>query len=244
MNKIKNIIVLASVFVISFIFLLVVEPVPQNPEYHLFSDDRRIFMVKNGLNVLTNIPFIIVGLMGIFRLLRKKDHLPYILFFTGVFLTGTASGYYHLSPSNHTLTWDRLAMVIAFMSFFSAFLNDFIHKGFGDYALFPLIGAGIFSVLYWHFTEQKGSGDLRAYILVQFLPILLIPVLMNIYESAYSRSKDIYKILCCYILAKIFEYYDKPVFEISGISGHSIKHLLCAFAAYMVLRMLMLRKKH
>ena len=33
----------------------------------------------------------------------------------GVLLTGFGSGYYHWSPSNETLVWDRLPMTLTFL---------------------------------------------------------------------------------------------------------------------------------
>jgi hypothetical protein len=161
-----------------------------------------------------------------------------------VALIGLGSGYYHLEPSNQTLVWDRLPMTIAFMSFFSAVISDHIHERLGYYLLLPLGVVGLASVLYWHFTEQNAVGDLRAYALVQFLPILLIPMILILYDSSYTRSRDVYGILLFYILAKIFEHFDREVYEILGsLSGHSIKHLMSAFATYWVLRMLKLREK-
>lgn len=250
-RKIKHTILLIAGVGISFIFILFAEPLPQDPSYHLFSDKRLIFGIKNALNVLTNIPLVFVGVVGTFRLMDSSRYLsdkqggvPYIVFFVSVALIGLGSGYYHLEPSNQTLVWDRLPMTIAFMSFFSAVISDHIHERLGYYLLLPLGVVGLASVLYWHFTEQNAVGDLRAYALVQFLPILLIPMILILYDSSYTRSRDVYGILLFYILAKIFEHFDREVYEILGwLSGHSIKHLMSAFATYWVLRMLKLREK-
>ena len=38
----------------------------------------------------------------------------------------------------------------------------------------PLLLAGLGSVVYWHWTELRGVGDLRPYAAVQFFPILTI----------------------------------------------------------------------
>ncbi|MDX2451413.1 hypothetical protein [Desulfosarcina sp.] len=39
----------------------------------------------------------------------------------------------------------------------------------------PLSVVGILFVLYWYFTEKTGVGDLRPYVLAQFLPMIVIP---------------------------------------------------------------------
>ena len=67
---------------------------------------------------------------------------------------GLGSSWYHLDPSNETLLWDRLPISTAFMAFLSAVFAERLDRRAGIVALLPLIAFGIFSVLYWHFTEQ------------------------------------------------------------------------------------------
>ena len=47
----------------------------------------------------------------------------------------------------------------------------------GRVILWPLVLAGVASVGYWYWSEIQGQGDLRAYGVAQFLPMLLILVL-------------------------------------------------------------------
>ena len=41
------------------VFLL--PPIPQDPSYHNFADQRRLAGIANALDVLSNIPFALVG---------------------------------------------------------------------------------------------------------------------------------------------------------------------------------------
>jgi hypothetical protein len=41
-----------------------VPPIPQDPAYHRFADGRRFLGIANGLNVLSNISFLLVGIAG------------------------------------------------------------------------------------------------------------------------------------------------------------------------------------
>ena len=52
----------------------------------------------------------------------------------------------------------------------------------------------VVSVVYWHFFEFSGQGDLRLYILIQFLPILIIPVVLIFFTSELS-AKNAYWLL-------------------------------------------------
>jgi hypothetical protein len=99
-----------------------------------------------------------------------------------------------------------------------------------DAALLALLG--VTSVAWWHFTEQAGSGDLRPYILLQALPLLLIPLWQAIH-GAPGRDRIWFGIaLLLYVAAKASELLDHPIAAQTGwISGHTLKHLLAAAAA-------------
>jgi hypothetical protein len=78
-------------------------------------------------------------------------------------------------------------------------------------------------------TESRGHGDLRFYALVQFLPMLLIPMILLLYRNKNGKAVYFWSILVCYLLAKIFEFYDEQIFKsLTVISGHSLKHLVVA----------------
>ena len=236
-------ILLAAVILLAIILVMLQAPVPQDVRYHRFADTRTIWSVGNFWNVISNIPFLIVGLLGLYKLvfsssLRILNALrpAYILFFTGVSLITFGSGYYHLFPDNDSLLWDRLPMTVGFMSFFAILLGEFVSVRFGKSAFFPLVIAGIASVVYWHLTERQGEGDLRFYALVQFTPMLLIPVVLLCFRSRYTHVNGFWYLFIAYAIAKLFEYFDVAVFNLTGlISGHSIKHIVSALGIYILL---------
>jgi len=45
--------------------------VPQDPAYHRFADDRSWLGIPNFQNVASNLPFLIVGAIGLVRLRRR-----------------------------------------------------------------------------------------------------------------------------------------------------------------------------
>jgi len=211
-------------------------PIPQPESYHRFADERTILGVPNAWNVASNLPFLIVGLYGLWLLARHhcRGSLSflrpaYATFFVGVALVAVGSAYYHLDPSDATLLWDRLPMTIAFAAFFVAILGEHIKPDWVRLALVPVLAIGAFSVLWW-----RASGDLRPYVLVQYLPVILIPAIVLLYPSRLPGAKWVWAVLGVYAVAKVLEFFDVPIFQLWGVSGHSLKHIVAAVAVCFV----------
>ena len=235
--------------VLSTLVFILVPPVSQDPKYHNFVDQRSFTGIPHFWNVITNMPFLVIGIIGIFKIQKQEltGILPellraYLAFFVGLVLIGLGSGYYHLNPSNSTLVGDRMAITITFMSFLVLIIGESISTKTASRLLFPLIFLGLASVIYWNITENLGMGDLRFYALVQFLPILLIPLMLLFYGSLLSGRRWILAIILVYGAAKIVEMYDHQIYELIGFSGHSLKHLIASFGAYLFLKGLQVRK--
>jgi hypothetical protein len=162
--------------------------------------------------------------------------MAYVLFFSGLALIALGSAYYHLAPQNQTLVWDRLAMSIAFMALFGMVWGEFINGRVGR-VLWPLLTlAGIGAVLYWYITEIGGRGDLRYYVLVQFLPMLIIPVILLCFRSLFTHVSAYWWLLATYSAAKLFEHFDVGIYQVTGIiSGHTLKHIAAALGTYILL---------
>lgn len=232
------IIVLISIVAVAAAFLA--PPIPQDLDYHAFADQRDAYGIPNAFDVLSNVPFVIVGLLGL-KLLSGgvgPGGLPpllwhYRIFFLGVLLTGVGSAYYHLRPDNATLFWDRLPMTIGFMAFFSLLVGESVSVRLGRVMLLPLLVLGVGAAVYWQWTETQGRGDLRFYILVQFLPMLLAPYLLLFFPSALNEKSWFWWLTGFYVLAKLFELSDRFWFDLTGVvSGHTLKHLAAAAATY------------
>ena len=230
-------------------------PIPQDPAYHDFADRRRFLGIPSALNVLSNVPFVLVGALGWTFLLRQGrqradgplteawERSPFGILFAGIALTGFGSAYYHLAPGNVTLFWDRLPLTIVFMSLLALVIAERIGLAAGRRLLPLLLLAGAGSVLYWLLGELKGAGDLRPYGLVQFFPLVAIPLLLLLFPPRYTRGADLVGALAWYALAKLFELLDAQIFAVGGIvSGHTLKHLASAVAMYWILRMVERRR--
>lgn len=219
-------------------------PISQDVAYHLFADTKPFWAIPNFWNVVTNLPFLIVGFVGLYELIFPGRlgtvngmTVAYALLFAGAFLVGLGSAYYHWEPNNQTLVWDRLPMTIAFMALFSIIIGEFVSLRGGKALLFPLILAGIFSVVYWHIGEANGNGDLRPYVFVQFYPLFAIPIMLICFRSHCSHAHAYWWLLLAYTAAKLLEHFDRQIFDTLGfISGHSLKHVAAAAGIYILLR--------
>lgn len=220
----------------ALLVLLSLSPVTQDAEYHRFVDQSVVFGIPHFGDVSTNLAFLLVGFWGLRR--RPYELRAYAVFFAGVFLTGLGSAWYHLDPTSERLFWDRLPMTIVFMALVSIVVSERVSRPLGERLLVPLLIAGASSVLYWHAMD-----DLRFYVLVQFYPMLALPMILLLYRPRYSHSGYFWAMFGWYLLAKGFEFLDGPILELTGfLSGHNLKHAAAAVATYWVLRMLERRR--
>jgi hypothetical protein len=217
---------------LAMVLAIAAQPAIHQPlAYHHFADTRTLFGVPNFWNVASNLPFLLVGLAGLAWLRRHGDHVEaelraaWWVLCAGVALVAVGSGAYHWAPSNASLVGDRLPMTLAFMAFAAIVLGEHISLRAARLALWPLLLAGVASVLYWRATD-----DQRPYALVQFLPVLLIPLVLVLYPLPGRGA--VWTALGCYVLAKLLEAFDVAIYDMLGhaISGHSIKHVAAAGA--------------
>jgi hypothetical protein len=243
--------VLTAVLVMISAGLGFVPRIPVGVTYHEFADQRTILGIPRGFDVLSNIPFVLVGIWGSIFLLRRVnqgafsevwERIPYLVFFAGVTLTGLGSGYYHLTPGNSRLIWDLLPMTFSFVAIVDATIVERISTKAGARLLVPLMTLGAASVVYWYVGELQAHGDLRFYLFVQFCPVVVIAVIIGLFPARYSRTQDLMLAFLFYVLAKLFEMLDGPIYSVVQIvSGHTLKHITAGLACYCILRMLRLR---
>jgi len=197
--------------------------VAQDESYHAFADHRTIWSIPNFWNVVSNLPFAIVGVWGLWRLRGIGARV----LSTGLLLTCVGSAYYHLAPSDTRLIWDRLPMTLVFMSFLAAVMAEGRSPRWEVLILSPLLVVGLGSVWWW-----KASGDLLPYVLVQFGPaIVMLPAFWRA-----TGKRWLWRIAALYAAAKIAELCDPSIYSALPWSGHTWKHLLGAAAGYCIVR--------
>jgi len=250
LSRSKAPLLLITVAVAVALVALLLPPIPQPLAYHNFADQRSWLGIPNFGDVVSNLPFALVGLCGLIFLRKPRpdkvndprERWLYVFMFAGLILTAFGSAYYHLAPGNARLVWDRIPINMVFMALLAAVIAERVSVRAG-LILFPLLElAGIASVLVWRAGELQGHGDLRFYAAVQVYAILVL-LLLLLFPANYTRGSDFAVVVGFYVLAKILEESDRQVFALGHlVSGHTLKHLAAAAAGYWILRMLQKRE--
>ena len=250
LGKAARVGILIGVAVLAAGVALMISPIAQDPAYHQFADRRAFLGIPNFADTTSSMGFLIVGALGAAFVIggpgrrlfdAPRERRPFLFFFAAVALVGGGSAYYHADPTTETLLWDRLPMTVAFMALLSAFITDRIHARLGVAVMLPLLlSIGIGAVVYWHLSEAAGRGDLAPYGLVQFFPLLAIPLICVLFPGRRTTGKHVVYLVLWYALAKLCELLDGEIYALLGntVSGHSLKHLMAAAAAAVVLAML------
>ncbi|HEX9256478.1 MAG TPA: alkaline phytoceramidase [Candidatus Angelobacter sp.] len=243
--------IICGVCVAAFVVTAFLPPIPQPQAYHHFADQRTILGIAHGLDVLSNLAFLVSGLLGLLfvakfgRALDAGTCWAFATLFFGLVLTSIGSAYYHLAPDNQRLVFDRLPMIIAMAGCGGAVLTDRF-GGRTAWIVAPLIAAGLWTVYQWNVSEAAGHGDLRWYALYEGLIILTGALVLWMFPSRNEATPVFVITVAGNILAKIFELLDKPIYALGGIvSGHTLKHLFAglAFLPLVFLIRRMARKK-
>lgn len=235
---------LATVSLVAFVIVFCVPRIPQDSDYHQFVDARTLLGLPNFWNVISNVGYLMVGIYGLARVNRLQAPVlrpPYITFCVAVTLVAFGSSWYHYAPTTESLVWDRLPMAAGFMALLCLVLGERVSWQLSQRLLWPLVLTGVGTVVYWAWTETRGVGDLRAYGLVQFLPVVLMPLLLLLFPGNKNSARWLWWTFAGYVVAKMAELFDGPIYDAVGLSGHTIKHLVSSvavlFAVFAVLEM-------
>jgi hypothetical protein len=217
-------------------------PIVQDQNYHHFIDTRSFLGINNFMDVMSNLGFVIIGLLGIKATRSYPDYqLAWKVFYGGVLLIAPGSAYYHLIPNDFTLVWDRLPMTIGFMGITIALLAEAIDLKKYQALLWTSLVIGLYSVIHWQIFN-----DLRLYYWVQFTPMLTIVYLALFFKAKSIKAIPLILCFALYVLAKYTEKMDHQIYDIMAgyISGHTLKHILAAIAIYFLYRMKKITKAY
>ena len=222
--------------------LIFKKPLPQDQEYHNFADQvKKCCCVPNFNDVFSNVPFLVVGIAGVLHVPFLQFHNPYellgwLMFFSSIILVSFGSAYYHWTPNDETLIWDRLPMTLAFMTLYGILLEERVTHAL--FLIVPFQCIGLWSVCYW-----RRHHDLRPYAAVQFYWIFSLPWLFWLFQERYTHQYYIWYSVAMYALAKLCEMADHRIYRWTRccVSGHTLKHLSSCGAICCVLVMLVSR---
>lgn len=216
--------------------------VAQYADYHAFADQRGWWGLPHAMDVLSNLPFAVFGVWGLVRVGQQGAALRTdarwqlaALFFAGLVVTAMCSGYYHWQPDNTGLAIDRGGMVLAFAGLLGAAVADRVSLRMGNLVAALVLALGPLSVLLW-----LHNGNLLPWAVLQGGGMVLVVAMAARRPLAGAWGLPLLAIIGWYGLAKLLELGDHPLYALSGgwVSGHSLKHIAAACAAWPVLRLM------
>lgn len=207
---------------------------------HPFVDARTQWGIPNAIDVLSNAPMALAGLLGLWtlrgRLLPRATEAALRVFFTGMLLTGFGSALYHWGPDAAGLVADRLGMAVTFAGALALAVAERVGQAQARPVLVVAFMVAVLSAAlpYTH-------GNVLPWAVVQFGGVALIAWAALQSPASAAIGVHIGALIAWYALAKALELGDAAVFHATSgwISGHSLKHLAAALAAWPVLAALL-----
>jgi hypothetical protein len=230
----RTLLLIVAVFLVGAVLQLIY-PLAQAAGYHHFADCRAFGPVRNAADVLSNLIILLAGLVNLAWVVKHARQRPVQLSgmavaAVGLVLTSAGSAYYHFTPSDATLIWDRLPIAIVFAGILAMLWSSVTGRSAGWASTLLLVAGSAGSVLYW-----AESGSLWPYALLQFGGMAGLAGL-TIFRKVDNPSAWAF-VIGWYALAKIFEMYDFQVWLLTGnlFAGHAIKHVTSGFAGLALL---------
>jgi hypothetical protein len=226
--------------------------IAQPAHYNEFADQSGAFGIPHMADVFSNAGFALVAIWGwlTLRPRRASDHLRagwpgYRLFLIGLFLTAFGSAFYHLAPDNIRLIWDRLPIALVCAGLLAGVRGDIFGGSRTGFDAIVLGLTAVASVAWWAITDSNGAGDLRPYLLLQGLALILIPLWQAIHRAPRTERIAFGTAMVLYILAKLAEVLDHEIANAFGfVTGHTLKHLIATAATAAVVWGLIRRFSH
>jgi hypothetical protein len=212
---------------------LLLPRIVQDTKYHGFADQRAWLGVPHAADVLSNLALALVGLIAIARLVSgRRRHFERAAesgiwcVATGLIGTAAGSAWYHLEPSNASLFWDRLPMTLVFAGVLGTALAQRVPGSAKRFGLPLLVALGAGTVVYWRMT-----GDLAPYVILQLGGIVMLLVLLVMTTNGSDPFPWAW-VIAWYVLAKLFESFDRQIWDATGgiVAGHALKHVAAAAA--------------
>lgn len=220
----------------------------------VFADTRSWHGLPNAMDVLSNLPFLLMGCWGLYWLNRiDRAHHEALsgfplappasdppdntldcawLFFAGLIATAAGSAFYHLAPDAPRLAADRAGMAVAFAGLIGMAVCERVSQRAGWPAAWFVLTTGLLSA-----EIAQETGNVLPWALVQFGGMALVLTLALSRPISGAVGLRLGWVIAAYVLAKALELADQPIYEATQgvISGHTLKHLCAAMAALPVL---------
>lgn len=236
-----------------FVVAVMLPAFPQAAHYHAFADQRTWLRIPYAMDVLTNLPLLLAGVALALRLHRyarttaqRRPGLALPMWWwllalaaVGFALTALASSLYHWQPDDMGVLWDRLAMSLIFAAVIGLAVGQIADAMTAATMTLLTLAMAALALLVW-----IASNNFSPWIVVQAGGMLLLLSIAVIQRQADTwqgvPQLPLLALIGWYSLAKLAEWGDHAVFVFTHglLSGHSLKHVLAAMAAWPLLQML------
>jgi hypothetical protein len=215
--------------------LALLGPIVVVPAGHGFADHRALWGLPYAMDVLSNAPFAIAGLVGAWylcqspaRAIGNVERAMAALFFVGLMLTAGGSAWYHGQPDDAGLAIDRAGMGVAFAGLLGLAAAGRVSERAG-----ALLGLTILLLAPVAINVWSSTGNVLPWAALQFGGMALIVWLAWLRPRSSSLDVRWGWVILAYALAKLLEMNDHAIFDLTGhlVSGHTLKHVVAALAA-------------
>jgi hypothetical protein len=235
----KNEAVLVTAFAALLALALFGPPLAQPAHYHEFADARTLGGVPHALDVLSNLPFAMAGVVGLYglwalppRALSNVQRGMAMLFFLGLLLTAAGSSWYHWQPDDAGLAVDRNGMAVAFAGLLGLAAAGHVSERAG-----AALGLAVLLLAPFSIHSGSSSGNLLPWAVVQFGGAALLVWLAWLRPRYWALDIRWVLVIAAYAAAKVLEMNDHEIYQMTNelVSGHALKHLVAALAAWPVI---------
>jgi hypothetical protein len=223
--------------------LLAWGPVPLAAFALEHADARRWLGIPNAFNVFASLPLLLAGWWGL-RATRATPWPPglqraWTAFHACAMAAALLAALHHLNPSFATWLPATTAMSAGFAMLAAGALAERVDERLARPGALCGIGAAVLLAALW--VGWNGGGDVRPVLLIEALPVLLLPAGAIRLPGAHTRAGDWVLMLAGYAAAKLADIADARLYAASGwIGGHALMHLLLAgvtaWLAYVAVR--------
>jgi putative effector of murein hydrolase LrgA (UPF0299 family) len=231
-------VMLAALMLAAAVGLLAWGPVTLGAAEHQYADRRIWLGLPNAFNMLVNLPLLAAGLWGWRATPRstwpQELRRPLQVFHLCVMGSATLAAIYHAGPGNTGYLLSQVAMSAACVMLSVGMLAERVDARFGSARGMTAAAVSIIAIaaLISFGVVSTGTVDLRPLLLVQLLPVLLVPAGAPSLPGRHTRRSDWMLLLAAYAASRLFDLGDTMIFRATGwLGGHALTHLSLAGVA-------------
>ena len=213
--------------------LLAWGPMPIGTSAHAYADARTWLGIPNASNVLVNLPLFWLAVWG-WCATRASGwpswlRTPWQWFHLFAMATALTSGLYHAAPNDTLFVISHIGQASAFTLLTLGVLAERVDARFGSVAccVMSVVAIALTGGAMAYAVRIDGPIDMRPLMLLEILPVLLIPTGALGLRGSHTEASTWFVVLALYASSKLFDVGDPAIFGLSGgrIGGHALMHL-------------------